>query len=734
MAWDPGREVRSLHSPPLSLNTGSTLAHYTILGPLGAGAMGEVYRAKDSKLGREVAIKVLPEHFAADADRLKRFEREAQTLASLNHPNVAQIFGVDQVGDTCFLVLELVEGESLEERLKRGPLPLDEALDVCRQIAEGLEAAHEAGVIHRDLKPANVRLTPDGKVKVLDFGLAKPANESRHGSSADSVLSTEAGRLLGTPTYMAPEQARGKPIDKRVDIWAFGCVVYECLTAKRAFAGETLTDVFAAVIEREPDLTLLPGTTPPRVRELMRRCLAKDPRARLRDIGEARLSLADPAVLGDPAAAGDPANAGRPVARRGVSAWLPWMLAAAAVAVAAFFALRPGADTQPGSLQALSFEPKTFGQQMIYSARFLPDGKGLVYSAALTGNKPDVYLLQQGAIVPQKLAAPGTLLLSVSAQGELAVLTDTTYINHRMHSGTLARMALDGSPRALIEAVRDADWGPDGELAIVRRSSGLDQLEYPPGRVLYETSGYISEPRVSADGSRVAFLDHAFWLDNRGWVKLVDLHGKVTTLSDEMFAVEGLTWVPGGERLCFSGADASSTNMLKVRTTGLAGPDVRPEFELPGDVVVLDASADGRWLMVQQDDFYGVAVRVPGQPQDTDLSWLDQSWSPSLSPDRQSLLFTNGRGGAGYSVVTRRIDGSPISTLGEGDSLGFSPDGRWVAAQLVRTAGLMLYPTGVGAPRPLQRGPIETYAGAQWFPDSRSLLIVSVRARHPVAC
>src|SRR5262245_27616818 len=249
----------------MTLGAGSRLSHYEILGPLGAGAMGEVYRARDGKLGREVALKLLPAHFADDEDRLRRFEREAKTLATLNHPNIAQIFGVDQVGDTCFLVLELVEGESLDERLKRGALPPDEALDVCRQIADGLEAAHEAGIIHRDLKPANVRLTPEGRAKVLDFGLAKPARASEASSSTDSVLSTEHGRLLGTPTYMAPEQARGKPIDRRVDVWAFGCVLYETLSGQRAFAGETLTDVFDAVLHAQPDLQRLPAATSARV-------------------------------------------------------------------------------------------------------------------------------------------------------------------------------------------------------------------------------------------------------------------------------------------------------------------------------------------------------------------------------------------------------------------------------------------------------------------------------------
>ena len=289
----------------MPLPIGKTLSFYEILGPLGVGGMGEVYRARDTRLEREVAIKVLPEDLAGDDERLARFDREAKTLASLNHSNVAGIHGVDQEGDVCFLALELVPGEDLGERLSRGALPLDEALDVCRQIAEGLEAAHEAGVVHRDLKPDNVRITPEGAVKILDFGLAKPIGPSARESGtlpmqSDSFLVTSEGMILGTPTYMSPEQARGKPVDRRTDIWAFGCVLFECLTGKRAFQGDAFGDLIVAILEREVDLEALPAATPPHVRRLIVRCLVKDPRTRLRDIGEARVALgpqADEALL-----------------------------------------------------------------------------------------------------------------------------------------------------------------------------------------------------------------------------------------------------------------------------------------------------------------------------------------------------------------------------------------------------------------------------------------------------
>jgi eukaryotic-like serine/threonine-protein kinase len=275
---------------------GTSLSHYRITEKLGQGGMGEVYRAKDTNLSRQVAIKVLPDEFAHDAERLARFEREAKLLASLNHPNIAAIHGLEEHEGKRFLVLELVEGQTLAERLHKGALPVEEALEVCRQIAEGLEAAHEKGIIHRDLKPPNVKITPEGKVKILDFGLAKafyqqapPVDPSRSPTITEQM--TAPGVILGTAAYMSPEQARGRPVDKRADIWAFGCVLYECLTGKRAFQGETITETVAAILKSEPDWTLLPVDTPPFVRAVLRQCLRKDPSERLHDISDARIEM-----------------------------------------------------------------------------------------------------------------------------------------------------------------------------------------------------------------------------------------------------------------------------------------------------------------------------------------------------------------------------------------------------------------------------------------------------------
>src|ERR1700676_2036663 len=281
----------------MAIPSGTKFGSYEVTAQIGAGGMGEVYQAHDTKLGRDVAIKVLPEAFAHDPERLSRFQREAKMLAALNHPNIATIFGLEQSGDTSYLVMELVSGETLAERVKRdGPVPIEEALGIAKQIAEALEAAHEKGIIHRDLKPANVKVTPEGKVKVLDFGLAKgfagdAANDDPSNSPTLSMAATMHGMILGTAAYMSPEQARGKAVDKRTDIWAFGCVLYELLCGHPAFEGEDVTEILAAVVKTEPDWKRLPEATPPAIRTLLRRCLRKDRRQRLPDAGAARIEI-----------------------------------------------------------------------------------------------------------------------------------------------------------------------------------------------------------------------------------------------------------------------------------------------------------------------------------------------------------------------------------------------------------------------------------------------------------
>src|SRR6202140_4648246 len=281
----------------MAIPNGTRLGSYEVVAPIGAGGMGEVYRARDAKLGGDVAIKVLPEAFAHDVDRLSRFQREAKMLASHNHPNIATIHGLEESNGTHFLVMELVPGDNLQQRVKReGVVAVEEALTIAKQVAEALEAAHEKGIIHRALKPANVKVTPEGKVKVLDFGLAKAfagdtSNEDIGNSPTLSMAATMQGVILGTAAYMSPEQARGKAVDKRTDIWAFGCVLYELLTARQVFRGETFSDIIAAVLEREPDWKALPIAAPPRIRDLVQRCLQKDPQRRLRDLGDARIEI-----------------------------------------------------------------------------------------------------------------------------------------------------------------------------------------------------------------------------------------------------------------------------------------------------------------------------------------------------------------------------------------------------------------------------------------------------------
>ncbi|MFY9560431.1 MAG: protein kinase, partial [Terriglobales bacterium] len=371
----------------MALTPGTKLGPYEIVAPLGAGGMGEVYRAHDTKLGRDVALKFLPPLFTSDADRLARFEREARLLASLNHPHIGAIYGFEDTGNVPALVLELVEGDTLDERVRRGPSPLSEALAFAQQIADALEAAHRAGIIHRDLKPSNIKITPDGLVKVLDFGLAKAlaAEGSGHDLSNSPTMTaggTIAGVILGTAAYMSPEQARGQPVDKRTDIWAFGCVLFEMLTGSSAFLRETVTDTIAAVVGAEPGWKSLPADTPGSIRRLLTRCLQKDARRRLHDIADARIELED--TMATPA---EPAPV--PTPRR----WSRLALSALSLGIATALVLlwterdrfgRPVAKPSPPDTRVIRLTDLPGLEE---SPAISPDGRSVAFTADVGGKR-----------------------------------------------------------------------------------------------------------------------------------------------------------------------------------------------------------------------------------------------------------------------------------------------------------------------------------------------------------
>jgi eukaryotic-like serine/threonine-protein kinase len=441
----------------MTIPPGTAIGSYEVEALLGAGGMGEVYRARDTRLGRAVAIKILPEGFRSDAERLTRFEREARSLAALNHRNIAAIHGIEERSGITALVLELVDGETLADRIRRGPLPLTSACDVARQIADALDAAHERGIVHRDLKPANIKITPDGTVKVLDFGLAKAAvSDDAAGSSQSATLTfegTRAGVILGSPAYMSPEQARGLPVDRRTDVWAFGCVLYEMLSGRQAFDGATLTDVLGAVLEREPDWRALP-LLPPHFVRLLQRCLDKDARRRLRDIADARADLEAPTSPLVPVPA-----ASRPSPR------LPWLIAAAAL-VALVALLVPRMWTTAGGTRSVDptverfVEPLPAGAELAPAPALAvsPDGRRLAYVAIANGVRM-LYVRDLDQEAARRLA--GT-----DGADQPFFSTDGRWIAF-FADGTLRKVSVaGGAPLTLCEApaARGGSWGPDDSI------------------------------------------------------------------------------------------------------------------------------------------------------------------------------------------------------------------------------------------------------------------------------
>ena len=547
-AWDAvSAIVESL------LPKGESIGIYRIDTLLGRGGMGEVYQAHDAKLNREVAIKVLPAAFVNDRERLSRFQREARMLASLNHPNIASIYGLEDSGNTPALVMELVEGPTLADRIRQGPLPVDEALVIAVQIAEALEYAHERSIIHRDLKPANVKVGSDERVKVLDFGLAKAlASTSSAENIADSQniqMATETGVVLGTAAYMSPEQARAKPVDRRADIWAFGCVLYEMLTGKMAFRGDSVTDTLTAVIKSEPDWSQLPATTPQHVRILLRRCLQKDSRQRLQAMGDARIALEE----------GFP-EAPEAMSRLGVSSgplWrraLPWAIAGTATvgAVALLLIFIVTANAPRPASGALLSEQITFSSER-KEGPIVTDGTRLYFQSE---GQPVEMSVHGGPIAALRASVSGMRLLDVSPDGSEMLALKPDPIDQTRRGSLWSVPVLGGSPRALVnQLARSAHWSPDGRLIVyaevnsvyVSRGDGADI------RKIWDAPGETDLPYFSPDSRRISVTVSERGNPSRLWELNVDGSSAQRIDLDwpENAAMRAGHWTPDGKHFVF---------------------------------------------------------------------------------------------------------------------------------------------------------------------------------------
>jgi hypothetical protein len=688
--------------------------------------MGEVYRATDSKLKRDVALKVLPAAVAGVPDRLTRFQREAELLAALNHPNIAQIHGLEESGGVTALVMELVDGVDLSNRLARGAVPIDEALAIAKQIAGALEAAHDQGIIHRDLKPANIKVRPDGTVKVLDFGLAKSLPAATVGMSTVTEISSP-GAVLGTPAYMSPEQARGDETGCETDIWSFGVVLYQMLTGISPFLRPSATETLAQVLTSTPDVSRLPPSTPSSIRRLIRRCLQRDPQQRWRHMGDIRIEIEEAIASPPDSTAESIALRPAPVTRRRALLYG----AASAGLLASGFAGGVMLNRRAPTTAPPSFRRITFRRGLIRSARFAPDGETILYGALWEGDRCRVHTVRVDGPESRALDLPEGNVLAVSRSGEIA-MTLGAQLDGVITYGTLARVPMAGGvPRPIVENVKSADWSPDGaNLAIIRRVDGLDQLEYPLGKVLLELTHVdgsgLGFARVSPDGTRVAFVQYRQAGLLLGRVAIADRSGTVTPLTPEYLNIHGVAW--RGSEIVYAAADEQP--LFRAVWTVAPGSAPRVITRTPGNITVWDALPNGRLVTAQTDDRTFMAVRLDGEENDRDLSWLDASLLGDLSIDGKSILFTEvGQGGGGDNVAyLRGTDGSGAVRLGAGRGVALSPDSQWVIClrAVLPSPYLELLPTGAGEPRRFEHQDL-AYFGARWLPDGKRAIVAAAK-------
>ncbi len=716
----------------MSLPSGTRLGPYVIHSSIGAGGMGEVYRAHDSRLNRDVAIKILPESFSADTDRLNRFAQESRATAALNHPNILSIFdiGGGEIGKepaAPYVVSELLEGETLRDRLRTGPLTSRKAIDYARQIASGLAAAHEKNIVHRDLKPENIFITDDGRAKILDFGLAKftrPEADSS-GDAPTQQIATDAGTVMGTVGYMAPEQVRGKPADSRSDIFAFGAILYEMISGKRAFHRDSPVETMSAILKDEPpDLAETNRNVSPVLERIVRHCLEKSPAERFQSARDVAFNLEALTDISSSSRSGVQAIQEEQATRR------PWIIPAlVAVLVLASWAgiyllAHRGAVTNP------TFHEITFRNGTLWDARFAPDGQTIVYGAAWDGLPQEMFSTRFDSSDSRSLGLPSSQILSISSKGEMAIALHPTSYAHFTQIGTMAQVHLaGGAPHEVLENVLWADFAADGEsMAVVRPgTSNLTHLEYPIGTVIYEPEGWVSHVRFSPNGDFLAIGDHVQGGDD-GRIVIIDKKGNRKASSSFYSSVEGLAWAPSGKEVWFSAVPAGSAR--SIYAMDFSGKE-RLIYRAPGGLIIHDISRSGLVLLTADKTRLSLFALPPGETHERTLSWFDWSLLADISDDGKTVIFseTGEAVGTHYSMFLRKTDGSPAIRLGSGGFGKLSPDGKWVVSEDGAPAKLMLLPTGVGQPQALTDDKINHF-GSGWVPDGKSIVFSAAEPGH----
>ena len=677
----------------MTLAAGTKLGPYEVIAPIGAGGMGEVYRARDPRIGREVALKILPASVADRSDRLQRFEAEARAAGALNHPNLVTVFDVGTVDGIPYIVTELLDGVTLRERI---PLTQKKAVEYAVQIATGVAAAHERGIVHRDLKPENVFITSDDRVKLLDFGLAKLRSDAiSSGDSKTIERLTDPNVVVGTAPYMSPEQVRGQAVDHRSDVFSFGTMLVEMLTGVHPFRRESHIETMHAILNEEPQIAN--GAIAPGFERLVSHAIAKNPSHRFQSMRDMAFALE--------MISGTSETAPVKVSKR---------------------------KREPAPVfKVPTFKQVTFRRGYVMTARVARDGS-VIYGAAWEDKPLELYASIPGEPEARSLGVADADVLAVSPAGELAVSLGRRYIAGWVTSGTLARLPLaGGAPRRIVDEMQDADWSPDGKnLAIIRRSGDLYVIEYPIGSRVYESAHWISHVRVSPKDDRIAFLDHAIWGDDGGSLVIIDKQGKKLVQTETWKSVAGLAWTPRGDEVLVTAlGENAGRDLLAVSVSG----KMRTLLAMPGRLQVHDVTPDGSVLVTFDIGRREVLAGVRGQSGERNLTWFDWSFVTDMSSDGNYILVeeqgTAARGTAS-TIYYRPVDGGPAVHFGDGRARAISPDGKWIVRAPGVGGQLELVPTGAGASRVVTVNGLEAINWWYWFPDGKRLLLWGNQQSH----